>query len=75
MVQKPVNLLIKDTKDTLINVLNESGLPLSVMSSMLEGISSMVNASLQSTLEKETQDYYSALQKEHEAEQQVEVNE
>jgi hypothetical protein len=64
MVEKPVNLLIEDTRRDVISVLNNSRLPLAVISLILKDASNGVEAQLKQQVDAERNQYMAALQKE-----------
>lgn len=58
-MEKPVNLLIMETKGALIRVINESNLPISISSLMLETLLMEVKSQEQIHLKNESKEYQS----------------
>lgn len=56
-MEKPFNLIIIETKQNLIKVLNESNLPITVLTMIANELLQTLNAQTNQQLEKEKQDY------------------
>ena len=69
MAQKPINLLIDDTKDEIINVLNSSGLPISILAMIMKDVNNLVTTQHQNTIVSERTSYLEELRKEKEEEE------
>ncbi len=70
MAQKPINLLIDDTKDEIIGVLNSSGLPISILAMIMKEVNNLVTTQYQNTIASERTSYLEELRKEKEEEEQ-----
>jgi len=68
-MQKPIDLLIVDTKTELVNKLNKTGLPISIMSMILHEIVDIVDKQLNIQVEQQRKQYEEELNKEQKQEQ------
>lgn len=62
-MNKPMTMVVKETKSKLINVCNESGLPLVVLDLILQGICSEVHTLAEQQTVREEKDYIMAMTK------------
>lgn len=62
-MNKPMTMVVKETKTKLINACNESGLPLVVLDLILQGICSEVHALAKQQTMREEKDYIMAMTK------------
>ena len=63
-MNKPISIAINETKNTMIEAINASGLPACILLEILNSLSSQINAIAKSELEKDTKDYVEALKAE-----------
>ena len=63
-MNKPVNLILEETKQKLSQTINESGLPAFMIELLLKDIYSQVNFLAQRDLEKSKKDYEASLKAE-----------
>ena len=63
-MNKPVNLVLEETKQKLSQNINESGLPAFLVELLLKDIYSQVNFLAQRDLEKSKKEYEASLEKE-----------
>lgn len=63
-MNKPVNLILEETKQKLSQTINESGLPAFMIELLLKDIYSQVNFLAQRDLEKSKKEYEASLEKE-----------
>lgn len=66
-MNKPANLLVEDTKEELVKVINESGLPPFLVEPILKDIYNQVTVLKQKELEESKKSYEESLKKEKEA--------
>lgn len=64
MVNKPVNLMLEETKEKLSKIINESGLPVFIVELIIRDIYNQVSFLKQKELEKSKKDYEESLKKE-----------
>lgn len=57
MKNKPFDLVMVDTRDDVIKMLNESGLPITAMSIIIKDVSKIIDAELSITLKKQREEY------------------
>lgn len=65
-MNKPANLLVEDTKEELVKVINESGLPPFLVEPILKDIYNQVTVLKQKELEESKKSYEESLKKEKE---------
>ena len=65
-MNKPANILVEDTKEELIKVINESGLPPFLVEPILKDIYNQVTVLKQKELEESKKSYEESLKKEKE---------
>ena len=63
-MNKPISIAINETKNTMIEAINASGLPACILLEILNSLSSQINTIAKSELEKDTKDYVEALKDE-----------
>ena len=63
-MNKPVNLILEETKQKLSQTINESGLPAFMIELLIKDIYSQVNFLAQRDLEKSKKEYEASLEKE-----------
>ena len=63
-MNKPISIAINETKNTMIEAINASGLPACILLEILNSLVSQVNTLAKSELEKDTKDYVEALKAE-----------
>ena len=63
-MNKPISIAINETKNTMIEAINASGLPACILLEILNALASQVNILVKSELEKDTKDYVEALKAE-----------
>ena len=63
-MNKPISIAINETKNTMIEAINASGLPACILLEILNSLSSQINTIAKSELEKDTKDYVEALKAE-----------
>lgn len=59
-MEKPVSIVIEETKGALVNVLNTSGLPISVLKLIVNELSTDVNNAAMTNLRQDIQKYNEA---------------
>jgi hypothetical protein len=64
-VDKPINLLIYDIKQEIINTINNSKLPISIIQLIMQELMSNVNNQTQQSLVYEKQQYENSLKEEN----------
>lgn len=63
---KPANLIIEETKENLVKVINESGLPPFLLEPVLKDLYNQISILKQQELEKSKQEYENSLNQEKE---------
>lgn len=63
---KPANLIIEETKENLVKVINESGLPPFLVEPILKDLYNQISILKQQELEKSKQEYENSLNQEKE---------
>ena len=63
---KPANLIIEETKENLVKVINESGLPPFLLEPILKDLYNQISILKQQELEKSKQEYENSLNQEKE---------
>lgn len=63
METKPFDLQVLETQQAVVDLLNRSGLPISVVGLILREITAQVNVQEQQTIEKQRQEYEAAKKK------------
>lgn len=63
---KPANLIIEETKENLVKVINESGLPPFLLEPVLKDLYNQISILKQQELEKSKQEYKDSLNQEKE---------
>ena len=63
---KPANLIIEETKENLVKVINESGLPPFLLEPVLKDLYNQISILKQQELEKSRQEYENSLNQEKE---------
>lgn len=66
-MNKPANLIVEETKEELVKVINESGLPPFLVEPILKDIYNQVTVLKQKELEESKKSYEESLKKEKEA--------
>lgn len=66
-MNKPANILVEETKEELVKVINESGLPPFLVEPILKDIYNQVTVLKQKELEESKKSYEEELKKEKEA--------
>ena len=61
---KPANLIIEETKENLVKVINESGLPPFLLEPVLKDLYNQISILKQQELEKSRQEYENSLKQE-----------
>lgn len=61
MIQKPIDLKVKDFKNDLISLINDYELPLSVSYLIMQDVARLVNSQLQENLATQEQQYQEQL--------------
>ena len=61
---KPANLIIEETKENLVKVINESGLPPFLLEPVLKDLYNQISILKQQELEKSRQEYEDSLKQE-----------
>lgn len=56
-INKPITMVIKETKIKMINVINESGLPLAVLDLILQGVYSEIHSLVEKQVVEEERVY------------------
>lgn len=57
MKQKPLSVAIRETRESMLGVLNNSGLPLDIISLILSEISNAVNVQAEQAYQKDLKEY------------------
>lgn len=57
MKQKPLSVAIRETRESMLGVLNDSGLPLDIISLILSEISNAVNVQAEQAYQKDLKEY------------------
>lgn len=70
---KPANLIIEETKENLVKVINESGLPPFLVEPIIKDLYNQVNILKQQELEKSKREWEESLKKEKEKNKDKEV--
>ena len=65
-MNKPANLIIEETKEKIVKVINESGLPPFLLEPILKNLYDQISILKQQELEKSKQEYENSLNKEKE---------
>ena len=65
-MNKPANLIIEETKENLVKVINESGLPPFLLEPVLKDLYNQISILKQQELEKSKQEYKDSLNQEKE---------
>lgn len=65
-MNKPANLIIEETKENLVKVINESGLPPFLLEPVLKDLYNQISILKQQELEKSKQEYENSLNQEKE---------
>ena len=60
-MNKPISMMISETNDKIVQVCNESGLPMSVLELIMRSIYNEIKTISDRTLEKDKLEYMSAL--------------
>lgn len=60
-MNKPISMMISETNDKIVQVCNESGLPMSVLELIVRSIYNEIKTISDRTLEKDKSEYMSAL--------------
>ena len=60
-MNKPANLIIEETKENLVKVINESGLPPFLLEPVLKDLYNQISILKQQELEKSKQEYENSL--------------
>ena len=63
---KPANLIIEETKENLVKVINESGLPPFLLEPVLKDLYNQISILKQQELERSKQEYENSLNQEKE---------
>ena len=63
---KPANLMIEETKENLVKVINESGLPPFLLEPVLKDLYNQISILKQQELERSKQEYENSLNQEKE---------
>ena len=71
-MNKPISIAINETKNTMIEAINASGLPACILLEILNALTSQVNTLAKSELEKDTKDYVDALKAEQDNKEEEE---
>lgn len=71
-MNKPISIAINETKNTMIEAINASGLPACILLEILNSLSSQINTIAKSELEKDTKDYVEALKAEQDNKEEEE---
>ena len=69
-MNKPISIAINETKNTMIEAINASGLPACILLEILNALSSQVHTLAKSELEKDTKDYVEALKAEQDSKEE-----
>ena len=65
-MNKPANLIIEETKEKIVKVINESGLPPFLLEPILKNLYDQISILKQRELEKSKQEYENSLNQEKE---------
>lgn len=65
-MNKPANLIIEETKEKIVKVINESGLPPFLLEPILKNLYDQISILKQQELEKSKQEYENSLNQEKE---------
>ena len=65
-MNKPANLIIEETKEKIVKVINESGLPPFLLEPVLKDLYNQISILKQQELEKSKQEYENSLNQEKE---------
>lgn len=65
-LQKPFSVSLRETEQAVIDVLNNSGLPIDVIDSMMSKISQVISAQADQAYQQELASYQANLEKEKE---------
>lgn len=65
-MNKPANLIVEETKDNIINIINESGLPAFLLEPILKDLHDQTSILKQKELEKSKREWEESLKKEKE---------
>ena len=65
-MNKPANLIIEETKEKIVKVINESGLPPFLLEPILKNLYNQISILKQQELEKSKQEYENSLNQEKE---------
>lgn len=71
-MNKPISIAINETKNTMIEAINASGLPPCILLEILNALSSQISALAKSELEKDTKEYIEALKAEQDKKEKEE---
>lgn len=63
-MNKPANLIIEETKEKIVKVINESGLPPFLLEPVLKDLYNQISILKQQELEKSKQEYENSLNQE-----------
>lgn len=72
-MNKPANLIVEETKDNIINTINESGLPAFLLEPILKDLHDQISILKQKELEKSKREWEESLKKEKEKNKDKEV--
>lgn len=72
-MNKPANLILEETKDNIINTINESGLPAFLLEPILKDLHDQISILKQKELEKSKREWEESLKKEKEKNKDKEV--
>lgn len=72
-MERSVDILMDDLKNSLFGVMNNSGLPLSIIALILKDVNEGVQVQAKNALEKSRQQYYQSLQTQIQDEQSEEA--
>lgn len=65
-MNKPANLIVEETKESIVKIINGSGLPPFLIEPIIKDLYNQVNILKQQELEKSKQDYENSLKQEKE---------
>ena len=65
-MNKPANLIVEETKESIVKIINGCGLPPFLLEPILKDLYNQVNILKQQELEKSKQDYENSLKQEKE---------
>ena len=63
-MNKPANLIVEETKENIVKIINESGLPPFLLEPILKDLYNQVSILKQQELEKSRQEYENSLKQE-----------